>query len=287
MSLLSPQLEAFVSVVNHNTVHAAADALHLTQTAVTQRIRSLEAKLKTTLFLRSRRGMLLTPEGEALLRYCHATIALEGEALAKIQSPGTQATVTLKIAGPSSVMHSRVIPACAEILKRYPNLLITFDIVDTETRHEMLRAGHADIALMFEEDRAQEMCFKLLKPEQYVLVCCPAWKGRRLRDIISDERIIDFNPQDQATFQYLKQFTLIGYVKHGRHFLNQTEGLATLVSLGLGYTTLPKELAKPLVDKGDLILLNQGKSYPIQYGIAWYDRPEPPAYFADVIKAIQ
>ncbi len=74
MSLLSPQLEAFVAITRYRTVHAAAVDLHITQTAVTQRIRTLETRLRTTLFTRTRRGMLLTPEGEALLRYCHAAI---------------------------------------------------------------------------------------------------------------------------------------------------------------------------------------------------------------------
>ncbi|PJB09950.1 MAG: LysR family transcriptional regulator, partial [Gammaproteobacteria bacterium CG_4_9_14_3_um_filter_38_9] len=85
MSLLSPNLIAFMAIVKHKTVHGAADAIHLTQTAVTQRIRSLEKQLKTTLFVRTRRGMVLTQEGEALWRYCMAAKSLEGEALARIQ----------------------------------------------------------------------------------------------------------------------------------------------------------------------------------------------------------
>ncbi len=83
MSLLSPQLQAFQAIVKYKTVHAAADTLNVTQTAVTQRIRALEEKLRVTLFIRTRRGMLLTSEGEALLRYCQAVRDIEGEALAK------------------------------------------------------------------------------------------------------------------------------------------------------------------------------------------------------------
>ena len=68
MSLLSPQLQAFLKVAEQKTVHGAADKLFLTQTAVTQRIRTLETSLGTTLFIRTRRGMALTSEGGALLR---------------------------------------------------------------------------------------------------------------------------------------------------------------------------------------------------------------------------
>ena len=42
MRLLSPQLQAFITVAKLGTVHAAAHALHITQTGITQRIKSLE-----------------------------------------------------------------------------------------------------------------------------------------------------------------------------------------------------------------------------------------------------
>src|SRR4051794_40835794 len=109
MSLLSPQLEAFMQIAKYKTVHAAADALYITQTAVTQRLRALESKLATTLFIRTRRGMMLTPEGEALLRYCFAAQALEGEALAKITGAAQQTEIRLVLSGPTSIMHSRII----------------------------------------------------------------------------------------------------------------------------------------------------------------------------------
>src|SRR5579863_9181565 len=122
MSLLSPQLEAFLAIVRCKTVHGAGDELHLTQTAVTQRIRALEERLRTTLFIRTRRGMLLTSEGEALLRYCQAVRAIEGEALAKIKGAGTETEIQLCITGPTSIMRSRIIPQCIPILKKFPNL---------------------------------------------------------------------------------------------------------------------------------------------------------------------
>ena len=63
MSLLSQNLQAFAAIVKQGTVMGAAKELRLTQTGVTQRIRSLEQQLATTLFIRSRKGMKLTSEG--------------------------------------------------------------------------------------------------------------------------------------------------------------------------------------------------------------------------------
>jgi DNA-binding transcriptional LysR family regulator len=287
MSLLSPQLEAFIAVVKYKTVHAAADSIHLTQTAVTQRIRSLERILKTTLFIRTRRGMLLTKEGEALLRYCLASKELEGAALAKIQGAGIESEVELSISAPTSIMHSRIIPACVSIMKQYPNLLIQFDVNDNDTRHQKLRSAQTDFAIIQEQELAEEMEYKKLQPEQYVLVASSKWKGRKLSDIIKNERIIDFDQSDQITLNYLKQYNLLDSAKHSRYFVNRTDNLALLVAEGIGYTTLAKEFAQPYIANKQLITLNRALPYDITPILAWYERHEPPAYFAAIIKAIK
>ncbi|PIZ04055.1 MAG: LysR family transcriptional regulator [Gammaproteobacteria bacterium CG_4_10_14_0_8_um_filter_38_16] len=286
MSLLSPNLIAFMAIVKHKTVHGAADAIHLTQTAVTQRIRSLEKQLKTTLFVRTRRGMVLTQEGEALWRYCMAAKSLEGEALARIQKTGTETEIELTISAPASMMHSRVLPACLPIMEKFPNLLMHFDVDDIDERHEKLRAGLADLVVLRDNDLRPEMQHKVLHPEEYVLVGSVKWKGRRLRDIIKNERIIDFDQTDTVTFDYLKQHGLFDQAQHSRYFANRTDNMALMVANGIGYTTLAKEFAKPYVDSNALIILNQAKTLNISQVLAWFDRPEPPKYFSAVVKAI-
>ncbi|MCU1373882.1 MAG: transcriptional regulator, LysR family [Actinomycetia bacterium] len=60
------QLSAFLAVVEHGTVTAAAAAVHVSQPALSQTIRSLEAELGTPLFHRIGRRLVLTSAGEAL-----------------------------------------------------------------------------------------------------------------------------------------------------------------------------------------------------------------------------
>ncbi len=287
MSLLSPQLEAFVAIVNAKTVHAAASILHITQTAVTQRLRNLEAHLKTTLFVRSRRGMILTPEGEALLRYCTAAMDLEGEALSKISGAGVQSVISLCISGPSSIMRSRILPAMLPVMERFPNLLLRFDICDAENRHQLLRSGKTQFAVIKENQIAAEMKTKSLKPESYILVCSSRWKGRRLKDVIKTERIVDYEPTDEMTFGYLKKYDLFDLVLPDRYFVNQTESMAMVISKGLGYSILSKEFAAPYIKSGDLIAMNKSHTFEDKPLLAWYDRPETPVYFQAIIDGVK
>src|SRR5277367_57490 len=101
MRLLDDRLKAFLKISQLGTVLGAGHALGLTQTAVTQRIRALETEFKVTLFTRSRKGMRLTSEGQALLQYCRGAEDLEGAVFSKLSGNATQAEVHLAIAGPT------------------------------------------------------------------------------------------------------------------------------------------------------------------------------------------
>ncbi len=287
MSLLSPQLQAFLAIVKHKTVHAAANSIHLTQTAVTQRIRALELRIGTTLFIRTRKGMVLSQDGEVLLRYCHAVKDIEGEALAQIKGAGITTDVQLSVTGPTSIMRSRIIPQCIPVMKTFPHLLMHFDINDLENRIKSLRSGDAQFAVLKPEDIAPEMSSKKLKPERYVLVCSSAWKNRKTRDIIKTERIIDYDPLDVMTFEYLKHFNLFDWARHDRHFVNRTDAMAMLLTAGCGYGVLTIEFSKPYIDSKQLMVMNNGKIFENNMSLAWYERHEPPKYFSAIINAIE
>lgn len=287
MSLLSPQLQAFLAIVKHKTVHAAATSIHLTQTAVTQRIRTLEMRIGATLFIRTRRGMILSPDGEVLLRYCYTVQGLEGEALAQIKGAGITSDIQMCITGPTSIMRSRIIPQCILVMKQFPHLLMHYDINDVENRIKSLRSGETQFAVIKPEDVAPEMSSKLLQPERYVLVCSSAWKKRKTRDIIKTERIVDYNPVDQMTYHYLKHFGLFDLARHDRHFVNRTDALAMLLTAKCGYGVLTIEFSKPYIESNQLMVMNSGKIYENNIALAWYERHEPPKYFTAIIDAIE
>ncbi|MBI3556146.1 MAG: LysR family transcriptional regulator [Deltaproteobacteria bacterium] len=286
MSLLSAPLIAFMAIVKEQTVHSAAKTLGLTQTGVTQRIRALEATLSTTLFVRSRRGMMLTSEGQALLRYCQAASDLEGQALSRIQGAAYKSEVRVVITGPTSILRSRVIPQCVPVMKKAPGLLITFDLTDIEHRADALRRGTAQLAILPHHQISREMDSKLLKPERYILVAPKAWRKRPLADVIATERIIDFDPSDQMTLVYLSKFRLAEKARPERHFVNNTESLVELFMAGVGYGVLTAEFAKPHLAGGCLVALNSGAVYENRLALAWYPRPEMPKYFAELVAAV-
>ena len=287
MSLLSPNLEAFLAVVKNQTVHGAAKTIGLTQTGVTQRIRALEKDLGATLFLRSRKGMKLTFEGEALYRYCLGALELEGLALSQLKGLDPLQQIQIKILGPSSIMNSRVVPACIETLEKFTNLNLDFGINDSPHLIEQLRLGLAQFVIVRAEEVPNEMESKLLKPEKFVLVGSRKWKNRKLSEILDSEKIIDFDESDQTTFRYLKKYSLFEKSNKRRSFANGNEAIIQLFKAGVGFGTLTLEVAESHLDSGELILLNQKMLLEDALALAWYARPFAADYFKEIIRNIK
>lgn len=286
MSLLSPPLEAFWAVTRKGTVQDASKILGITQTGVTQRIRSLEKQLKTTLFIRSRKGMKLTAEGEALLQYVKGSLEIEGMALSKIQRAATNTITEVGISGPSSVLRSRVIPNLLKLKNRFPLLRFRFDLSDTESNVDKLKTGFCDFAVLEHHQVTREMDSKILKAERYCLYGPASWKRRLLPDILKSEPIIDFDPSDLMTLNYLEKYRLKSTVLKERHFANNTDALASMIIGGLGYSVLSEEFAQQYLKTGELIKLNNEGFYDYKIALAWYPRHEKPEYFQNVIKSL-
>jgi LysR family transcriptional regulator, chromosome initiation inhibitor len=286
MSLLSPPLEAFWAVVRKGTVQDASYILGITQTGVTQRIRSLEKQLKTTLFIRSRKGMKLTTEGEALLQFVKSSLEIEGMALSRIQRAAKDSITEVSISGPSSILRSRVIPNLISLKEAFPLLRFRFDLSDTESNVDKLKTGHCDFAILEHHHVTREMDSKILKAERYCLYGPASWKRRLLPEIIKTETIIDFNQNDMMTFNLLDKYKLKTQAKKERHYANNTDALISMVSSGLGYSVLTEECTHQLVRQGLITKLGADLFFDYKIALAWYPRSEKPEYFQAIIKKL-
>ena len=268
-------------------MHAAARHLLLTQTAVTQRLQVLEAELGASLFLRSRRGMTLTESGEALARYCRLALDLEGETLAAMKAGSGPIVARVAIEGPSSILRARIIPALAPLLREMPQLVFQFRMSDTASGVSALKRGDADLVVLKREDVVEEFASRLLKPEKYVLVGPVAWAKRSLREIVANERIIDFDTTDMMTYRWLEKQGVRDLALGERHFVNNTDALASMVSMGAGYSVLALDFAKGLIERGEACILGGGKTFDFEIALAWFERKHPTAYWRKILAQIK
>lgn len=230
--------------------------------------------------------MKLTSEGEALLQYVKGSLEIEGVALSRIHRAAKENIIDVGISGPSSILRSRVIPNLFPLKEKFPFLRYHFALDDAGSPAEKLKSGNCDFAILEQHQVMREMDSKVIKPERYVLYGPVKWKRRSLTEIIVNETIVDFAAEDLMTFNYLEKYRLKNKARKERHFVNNIDAIAAMVSAGLGYSVLSEEFAKPFVKKNELCELALNQFLDFKIALAWYPRAEMPDYMASIIKAI-
>ncbi|MCX6119401.1 MAG: LysR family transcriptional regulator [Proteobacteria bacterium] len=287
MILLSQNLKAFVMTCELGTVVSAAKQLRVGQTAITQRIKNLEEDLGVTLFIRRTSGMTLTKEGHSLLRYCKNAEESERRTLSEITGLGRNQDVELVVTGPTSFMSSRAVSQLMPVMDKWPNLNLRFMINDYEDRSQLLKSGAADFAILHPEQLKPEFEFCSIEADEYVLLCHPKWKERSLIDIVNNERLFAFHPQDETSLNYLRHFNLMKHLKRPRLFANENKTLSDLLCHGIGYGILERNIARPFISEKKLYLLNEGKSMKDKLVVAWYRRDWSPTWFEEVLTQLR
>jgi DNA-binding transcriptional LysR family regulator len=287
MLIAHHQLPTFVAVAELRNLSAAARKLGITQTGATQRIKSLEQSLGTTLFTRSRSGMRLTDEGRRLLRYCTEVSNLEGQFFSGVGGVRPTRAADLCIVGPMSLLAGRLIPRFGDIALKWPDLNVRLVVDSNANRLNQLKRGTCDLAFVRPHEVGLELDSKLVKPVEYLLLATARWKNRSLREILETEKLLAYHASDTTGLDYLQTFELSHHVKRPRFCVSENVTLIRLLELGLGFGVLPREIAEPLIKAGTLVSLNQGRTYKIPFALAWYPRKEMPEYFREIVKLVR
>ncbi|MGE3260616.1 MAG: LysR family transcriptional regulator [Bacteriovoracia bacterium] len=244
MSLSSLQLDAFQAVAAAKTFSAAAKALHLTQSALSQRVMNLEEELGSTLFIRESSGLRLTDLGEKLLRYCRSRSLLEEEFLGATKSKGLSGAV--RIAGFSTVVRSLLVPITASLVKDHPDLQISLQSAELRELPGLLASGAADYVLLTRVPEKSGIESQLLGHEENVWV---TGKGKHARTGV----FLDHDAEDATTEEF---FRLQGKKspKYKRSYLGDMYTILEGVRAGLGSAIAPLHIAKEIpgleIEKG-------------------------------------
>jgi molybdate transport repressor ModE-like protein len=143
------ELRAFTAVAEEGSLSAAARRLHLSQSALSQTIQSLERQLGTQLLVRSSTGVTTTQAGAMLLREGRALIAQHDRVVAAVAGEAAAPGV-LRVGIPLELPASLLPRALAELTASCPLTRVEVSHADTATQLAELAAGQLDVALVRE-----------------------------------------------------------------------------------------------------------------------------------------
>jgi DNA-binding transcriptional LysR family regulator len=141
-------LRYFVTVAAELHFARAAQRLFISQPALSQQIRSLEAELGLKLLERNRRGIRLTPEGAAFLPEARAVVQQADHALEVARALAEGATGRLRMSCVVTTPGGLPELVVSEYQRRYPQVHINADSGSTTQNLERLRCGELDVAFV-------------------------------------------------------------------------------------------------------------------------------------------
>jgi DNA-binding transcriptional LysR family regulator len=175
------RLRAFAAVAREKSFSRAAEALYVSQPAVSKHIASLEAELGTQLVVRSRPGAELTPAGQVLADYVLRAEALLANARRALASGADADIGTLAIAA-SGIPGTYLLPeVVARFHESYPGVQVDFQMSTSAGTLELVRAHAVEIGIVGGMTLPPELEAEPLLEDEVVLVGPPSLAGRRLR----------------------------------------------------------------------------------------------------------
>lgn len=265
-------LRAFVAVAERRSITDAARALHLSQPALSRQIQSLEEQLGVVLFLRSARGMMLSPLGAELIHEAHATLDAAHAFLERARGTagGDVRRITIG-ATPQSIEHLLPCPLGA-LTEAYPQAGITCVEGSNAALVEQLDAQAIDVAIAH-LPAGREAYSRPLGRTQLYAVLSPdhPLAGRVSVDI--DE--VCEHPVLTLPRGYLTRSLLDGAVAHSGTRVSvalesaSPRAIAALASVGLGVGIVSSAGLAVLADATAIPVLNAGGSIDAVISVGW------------------
>jgi DNA-binding transcriptional LysR family regulator len=267
--MIAPQLgqiQAFREVARHGTISRAAEALFVSQPALTARIQGLERTLGSSLFARGRRGSRLTEAGRAFLPHAErALTAVERgrEAVAEVAS-GSGGRLTI---GAAPAVSTYVLPTMLHRFQAdHPGVHLSVRSGHSEDVLEMVLREEVDLGLMRPIQHA-EVISSLLYEDELVLVVHhghPFASGHILMERMATEHLILFDRTSSYHELTSAVFRQAGIAPRGYLEVDNIDAAKRMVEQRLGIALLPRTSVLAEIGTGRLFPVKISDMAPVK-----------------------
>ncbi|WP_314147487.1 LysR family transcriptional regulator ArgP [uncultured Leifsonia sp.] len=253
METNAEHLRTLAAVVDNGTFERAASALHITPSAVSQRIKALEEQSGRVLVRRSK-PIEPTEAGAVLVRLARQVALLEAEAAAEL-ADSAQGAAGIPLVVNADSLATWVLPALAAL----PGITVDVVLDDQEHTLDRLRDGTAMAAISSDREPVQgcvvsplgAMTYRPMASRAFVERWCPdGWTP----DAAAAAPMLVFDRKDTLQDRYLSGFA--PGARPPRSSIPASTEFVRATELGLGWAMLPDLQADALVADGRLVPLD-------------------------------
>jgi DNA-binding transcriptional LysR family regulator len=281
------KLRYFVAVAEHLHFGRAAEALHITQPALSRQIRALEHDVGVELFERTSREVTLTPGGERLLHDGRRLLAAARETRERARRATGGATLTVGF-----MLGVDVDPALRVFRERHPGVGVRLERLRWWNQREALLDGRVDVGFVRHPVASEGLCLLPLGTEP-VTVALPArhpLAGRPsvgLADV-AGEPVLRYADAPAAwnAFWTMEPRPDGGEPRHGPA-VHDMEEIVQYVRAGSGVAFLPEPVSRAF-PRPDVAYVPLTGVPPGQVALAWHAGQESPqtAAFTQVVREV-
>lgn len=258
----------FYAVANTGNISKAAKELYISQPAISKSIQKLEESLGTKLFLRSSRGVTLTPEGTLL--YGHVKSAFETLDLGeeKLRRSLQLGVGHLTIGVSSTLCKYLLLPYLKEFIKRYPHIGISIACHSTNHTLQLLEEGKIDIGLIGQPDSLTDLEFYPLREIEDIFVATKDYlhnlklRGVAKNAILQNSALMLLN-KENMTRQYIDEYLIQNQIDvQDAIDVSSMDLLIEFAKISLGVACVIREFVQDELACGSLVEIPLG--HPIR-----------------------
>jgi DNA-binding transcriptional LysR family regulator len=259
MALNLHLLRIFTVVAEHGSLSRAAQAMHISQPAVTKGVQELEKQVGVPLLERGARGVRLTEAGAGLQEHARAIFAAEGAAEDELRANRGLSGGTLRIGASLTIANYFLPPLLAAFHAQYPKLGLELSSHNTESIAALLLDYKLDIALVEGPVSHERILKRKWRDDELVVVAAanhPLASRKRLKAADLNDAVWVVREPGSGTREVIEA-ALEERNLHWKHTLeiNSTAAIKQTVASGLGLAMVSVVAAADQIQIGKLRVL--------------------------------
>jgi len=164
------QLRYFVSIAESGSFSKAAERVYVAQSALSHQMAQLEDELGTSLFHRSRRGIVLTEAGQRFFPHAVSILRQSEEAVASARNATDAPRGKVVFGLPHSASNALALPLLREVRQQFPLIQLELTEELTGNLSRQLMTGQINLAVLFDDGHLSEFDFTPLLRERMYLI---------------------------------------------------------------------------------------------------------------------
>jgi DNA-binding transcriptional LysR family regulator len=254
------RLQVFHAVARHLSFTRAAEALFMTQPAVTFQVKQLEEQYRVRLIERGHGRIALTPAGEMVFAYAGKILALTEELEARLAEMTGEMRGSLQIGASTTLAECLLPPLLSDFNARYPQVRLRLCVANSESIASQVAAQALDIGLVDSSVPLPGLVVETCAEDELLLVCAPDHPLRAeallAPEVLAEYEYLAREPGSgtrAATEAYFRAAGIAPETLKIQMELGSPETLLGVVATGLGYALVPRLSCVAEVESGRLV----------------------------------